>query len=95
MIFPAGQYLCLPQQNASLGGNKMRFDVMPVATEKQISEIEKTANNVWHNYYRDIFSKEITEKIKSHPNITVENRIYDKIWGSYNYKLFSLRNIFV
>ena len=36
----------------------MRFDVMPVATEKQISEIEKTANNVWHNYYRDIFSKE-------------------------------------
>lgn len=28
---------------------------------------------------RDIFSKEITEKIKSHPNITVENRIYDKI----------------
>ena len=58
MIFPAGQYLCLPQQNASLGGNKMRFDVMPVATEKQISEIETTANNVWHNYYKDIFSKE-------------------------------------
>ncbi len=36
----------------------MRFDVMPVATEKQISEIETTANNVWHNYYKDIFSKE-------------------------------------
>lgn len=28
---------------------------------------------------RDVFSKTITEKIKSHPNITVENRIYDKI----------------
>lgn len=28
---------------------------------------------------RNIFSKTVTEKIKSHPNITVENRIYDKI----------------
>ncbi len=36
----------------------MRFDVMPVATEKQIEEIEVAANNVWHNYYKDIFSKE-------------------------------------
>ncbi len=36
----------------------MRFDVMPVATEKQISEIEKAANLVWHNYYKDIFSQE-------------------------------------
>lgn len=34
----------------------MRFDVMPVATEKQIVEIEEAANHVWHNYYRDIFS---------------------------------------
>ncbi len=34
----------------------MKFDVMPVATEKQIVEIEEAANHVWHNYYRDIFS---------------------------------------
>ena len=36
----------------------MRFDVMPVATEKQIIEVEEAAFNVWHNYYKDIFSKE-------------------------------------
>ncbi len=28
---------------------------------------------------RDVFSKTITEKITSHPNITVEHRVYDKI----------------
>lgn len=28
---------------------------------------------------RNIFSKTVTEKIKSHPNIQVENRVYDKI----------------
>ncbi len=39
----------------------MRFDVMPVATEKQIIEIEKAANHVWHNYYKDIFSPEQIE----------------------------------
>lgn len=36
----------------------MRFDVMPVATEKQIVELEETANYVWHNYYKDIISQE-------------------------------------
>lgn len=36
----------------------MRFDVMPVATEKQIIEVEEAANHVWHNYYKDIFSSE-------------------------------------
>ena len=36
----------------------MRFDVMPVATEKQILEVEEAANHVWHNYYKDIFSEE-------------------------------------
>ena len=36
----------------------MRFDVMPVATEKQIIEVEEAAFNVWDNYYKDIFSKE-------------------------------------
>lgn len=36
----------------------MRFDVMPVVTEKQIAEIETTARNVWQNYYKDIFSPE-------------------------------------
>ena len=39
-----------------MGGFIMKFDVMPVATEKQIVEIEKAANHVWHNYYKDIFS---------------------------------------
>lgn len=28
---------------------------------------------------RNIFSKNVTEKIKSHPNITVENRVFEKI----------------
>ena len=28
---------------------------------------------------RDIFSKNVTEKIKAHPNITVDNRVFDKI----------------
>ncbi len=36
----------------------MRFDIMPVATEKQISEVETAAYNVWRNYYKDIFSPE-------------------------------------
>lgn len=36
----------------------MRFDFMPVATENQIIEIEETANNVWHNYYKGIISSE-------------------------------------
>lgn len=36
----------------------MRFDIMPVATEKQIIEVEQTAFNVWHNYYKDILSSE-------------------------------------
>lgn len=39
----------------------MRFDVMPVATEKQINEVEQAANHVWHNYYKDIFSPEQIE----------------------------------
>lgn len=39
----------------------MRFDVMPVATEKQIVEVEQAANHVWHNYYKDIFSPEQIE----------------------------------
>ncbi|MDD6489467.1 MAG: GNAT family N-acetyltransferase [Clostridia bacterium] len=39
----------------------MRFDVMPVATEKQIVEIEDAAKKVWHNYYKDIMSYEQIE----------------------------------
>lgn len=35
----------------------MRFDVMPVVTEKQILEVEDAANHVWHNYYKDILSE--------------------------------------
>lgn len=31
---------------------------MPVVTEKQLLEIEEAACNVWHNYYKDIFSPE-------------------------------------
>ncbi len=32
--------------------------MMPVATEKQILEVEEAARNVWHNYYKDVFSTE-------------------------------------
>lgn len=39
----------------------MRFDVMPVATEKQILQIEEAAGHVWHNYYKDIMSPEQIE----------------------------------
>ena len=31
---------------------------MPVATEKQIIEVEEAAYNVWHNYYKEIYSPE-------------------------------------
>lgn len=48
----------------------MRFDVMPVATEKQINEVVKAAYNVWHNYYKKIYSEEqidyMLEKYQSH-----------------------------
>lgn len=48
----------------------MRFDVMPVATEKQIKEVVDAAYNVWHNYYKDIFTTEqinyMLEKYQSH-----------------------------
>lgn len=33
---------------------------------------------------RDVFSKTITEKINSHPNITVEHRVFDKIAPDYD-----------
>lgn len=36
----------------------MKFDLMPVVTEKQIVEIEEAADHVWHNYYKDIMSPE-------------------------------------
>lgn len=39
----------------------MRFDVMPVATEKQILELEKVAPDIWRNYYKDIFPEEQLE----------------------------------
>ena len=51
--------------NSIMVGLTMRFDVMPVATEKQIVEVEQAANHVWHNYYKDIFSPEQIEYMKS------------------------------
>lgn len=39
----------------------MKLDLMPVVTEKQIVEIEEAANYVWHNYYKEIYSKEQIE----------------------------------
>lgn len=39
----------------------MRFDAMPIATEKQIIEAELAAQNIWRNYYKEIFPKEQIE----------------------------------
>ena len=39
----------------------MKFEAMPIATEKQIIETEKAAYNIWRNYYKDIFPKEQIE----------------------------------
>lgn len=36
----------------------MKFDIMPVATEKQMEEIEKLAHEIWHDCYKDVFSAE-------------------------------------
>ena len=49
---------------------------MPVATEKQIIEVEEAAYNVWHNYYRDIFSKEqILEKVLGYDSDSSDSTI--------------------
>ncbi len=39
----------------------MRFDVMPVATEKQILEASQDAQNICRNYYKEIFPKDQLE----------------------------------
>ena len=39
----------------------MKFEVMPIATEKQIIEAEQAAYNILRNYYKDIFPKEQIE----------------------------------
>ena len=39
----------------------MKFEAMPIATEKQIIETEKAAYNIWRNYYKDIFPKDQIE----------------------------------
>ncbi len=36
----------------------MRFDVMPVATEKQVEEIANIAAPSWHDDYKNIFSND-------------------------------------
>lgn len=36
----------------------MKFDVMPVATEKQMNEIEQIASDIWYNDYKNIFPPE-------------------------------------
>lgn len=41
----------------------MKFDVMPVKTERQIVEIERTAGTVWQNYYRDILPQEKIDEV--------------------------------
>jgi len=66
----------------------MKFDVMPVATEKQIVEIEEAANHVWHNYYRDIFSTQQIEYMlkKYHSKEALKKQIED---GYIYYMLFS------
>ena len=39
----------------------MKFEAMPIATEKQIIESERDARSIWHSYYKDIFSEKQIE----------------------------------
>ncbi len=68
----------------------MRFDVMPVATEKQILEVEKAARRVWHNYYKDIFPVEqidyMLEKYQS------KDALYKQISEGYIYYMLIVDN---
>lgn len=68
----------------------MRFDVMPVVTEKQILEVEDAAKRVWHNYYKDIFSTEqidyMLEKYQS------KDALYRQISKGYIYYMLMADN---
>ena len=66
----------------------MKFDVMPVATEKQIVEIEEAANHVWHNYYKDIFSPQQIDYMlkKYHSKDALKKQMSE---GFIYYMLFS------
>ncbi len=44
----------------------MKFDVMPVATEKQIKEVEETAKYAWYEHYKDIISQEQIDYMLEH-----------------------------
>lgn len=66
-----------------IGGLTVRFDVMPVATEKQILEVEEAANRVWHNYYKDILSSEqIDYMLKKYQS---KAALYKQIADGYSY----------
>ena len=39
----------------------MKLDIMPIATEKQILEVEKAARDIWIEYYRHIFPQDQIE----------------------------------
>ena len=39
----------------------MRLDTMPIATLKQIVDMEQAAKHIWIDYYKDIFSKDQIE----------------------------------
>ena len=62
----------------------MKFDVMPVATPKQILEIEEAANHVWHNYYKDIFSPEqIDYMLKKYQSVEALQRQMEEQYVYY------------
>jgi len=42
-------------------GNDMRLDMMPIATEKQIIDMEQAVRHIWIEYYKNIFSEDQIE----------------------------------
>lgn len=68
----------------------MRFDVMPVATEKQIIEVEEAAKRVWHNYYKDILSYEQIEyMLKKYQS---KEALYEQMSEGYVYYMLMADN---
>lgn len=55
----------------------MRLDIMPIATAKQIVDMEQAARNIWIDYYKDIFPKDQIEYMLNlfHSQEAIEKQI--------------------
>jgi len=57
----------------------MRLDIMPIATVKQVIDMEQAAKHIWIDYYRDIFSPDQIQYMlkKFHSREAIEQQIQD------------------